>query len=307
MKRASPTAVGAFVVGAVALAVAGLLVFGSGKLFRDSTSYVLYFDDAVTGLQPGAPVVLGGVKVGEVKAVTVTIDEALDIEVPVLIELGSDNVQPRSGMRDELPAREQAIPVLIKRGLRAQLGIQSFLTGQLLISLEFAPDKEAVFRGDGKIPEIPTISSPLSEVQARLKEIPLREIAGEVMSAVRSVDRFFSSPELADSIRDLDLALVSLRGLSDDLAAQVGPLAGSADQTLVSLRELSEGLAAQVGPLAESADEALETLGEDSPTRVALDEALLELTAAARAIRILADYLERHPEALLAGKGDGSR
>lgn len=307
MKRASPTAVGAFVVGAIALAVAGLLVFGSGKLFKDSTTYVLYFDDAVTGLQPGAPVVLGGVKVGEVKAVTVTIDEALDIEVPVLIELGSDNVQPRSGMRDELPAREQAIPVLIKRGLRAQLGIQSFLTGQLLISLEFAPDKEAVFRGDGRVPEIPTISSPLAEVQARLKEIPLREIAGELMRAVHSVDGFFSSPELADAIRNLNLALVSLRGLSDDLSAQVGPLAGSADQTLVSLRELSEGLAAQVGPLAESADEALETLGADSPTRVALDEALLELAAAARSIRVLADYLERHPEALLVGKGDGSR
>ncbi len=306
MKRASLTAIGAFVVGAVALVVAGLLVFGSGALFRDSSSYVLYFGDAVTGLQPGAPVVLGGVKVGEVKQIAVTIDEELDIEVPVLIELRSDNVQPRSGMIDELPAREQVIPVLIKRGLRAQLGIQSFVTGQLLVSLEFAPDKEAVFRGDGRIPEIPTISSPLSEVQERLKQIPLREIASEVMDAVRAVGGFFRSPELADGVRNLNQTLASLRVLSDDLAGQVGPLAGSADQTLASLRALSDDLAAQLEPLAESADEALETLGEDSPTRVALDEALLELAAAARSIRILADYLERHPEALLVGKGDGS-
>jgi paraquat-inducible protein B len=307
MRRASPATVGAFVVGAVLLVVAGLLVFGSGTLFRKSSTYVLYFDDAVTGLYPGAPVVLGGVKVGEVTEISVTIDEALDIDVPVLIELGGGNIQPRSGEAEALPAQEQAIPVLIKRGLRAQLATQSFLTGQLLISLVFAPDKEAVFRGDGRIPEIPTITSPLAEVQERLKDLPLREIANEVMGAVRSIEGFFGSPELADAVANLNGMLVSLRGLSDEVTTRVAPLAGTTDETLASLRRLADELSAQLGPLAESADEALGTLAEDSPTRYALDEALGELAAAARSIRILADYLERHPEALLSGKGAGGR
>jgi paraquat-inducible protein B len=306
VKRANPTRVGAFVVGAVVLVVAGLLVFGSGNLFRRTTTYVLYFEDAVTGLQPGAPVVLGGVKVGEVKEINVTVDDHLNIDVPVLIELGSERIKPRSE-EEMVPAREQAIPVLIKRGLRAQLGTQSFLTGQLLISLRFDPDKPAVFRGDGRIPEIPTVTSQLSEVQERLKDLPLQEIASELMQAVRAVDRFFASPELAASVGNLNGALVSLRRLSDELGGRVGPLAGSADETLVSLRRLSDELTAQLGPLAESADQALGTFGDDSPTRYALDEALRELAAAARSIRTLADYLERHPEALLSGKREGSR
>jgi len=307
VRRASPATVGAFVVGAVALLVAGLLVFGSGTLFRESSTYVLYFDDAVTGLYPGAPVVLGGVKVGEVREISVTIDEGLDIDVPVLIELGGGSIRPRSGEEDALPAQDQAIPVLIKRGLRAQLGTQSFLTGQLLISLEFAPDKEAVFRGDGTLPEIPTITSPLSEVQERLKDLPLQEIASEVMGAVRSIEGFFGSPELAQAVADLSGTLASLQHLSDELSSRVGPLAGTTDETLASLRRLADELSAQLGPLAESADEALGTLAEDSPTRYALDEALAELGAAARSIRVLADYLERHPEALLSGKGGGGR
>lgn len=307
MKRASPAAVGAFVVGAVVLVVAGLLVFGSGTLFRDSSTFVLYFDDAVTGLQPGAPVVLGGVKVGEVREISVTIDEGLDIDVPVLIELGGGDIRSRSGDEEALPAREQAIPVLIKRGLRAQLATQSFVTGQLLISLVFAPDKEAVFRGDGRIPEIPTITSPLSEVQERLKDLPLREIAGQVMDTVRSIEGFFGSPELAEAVANLNRTLVSLRDLSDEVSSRVGPLAGTTDETLASLRRLADELSAQLGPLAASADEALGTLSEDSPTRYALDEALAELAAAARAIRVLADSLERHPEALLSGKSGGTR
>jgi paraquat-inducible protein B len=307
VKRASPSAVGAFVVGAVVLVVVGLLVFGSGNLFRRTTTYVLYFEDAVTGLQPGAPVVLGGVKVGEVTEINVTVDDHLNISVPVLIELGSKRIKPRSDAQGAIPAREQAIPVLIKRGLRAQLGTQSFVTGQLLISLLFDPEKPAVFRGDGRIPEIPTVTSPLAEVQERLKDLPLQEIANQVMQAVGSVDRFFASPQLAASVESLNGTLVSLHRLSDDLAGRVGPLVGNADATLASLRRLSDELSAQLGPLAQSADEAFGTLGPDSPTRYALDDALAELAAAARSIRVLADYLERHPEALLSGKSGGSR
>jgi paraquat-inducible protein B len=307
VNRASPAAVGAFVVSAVALVVAGLLVFGSGTLFRESSTFVLYFDDAVTGLQPGAPVVLGGVKVGEVREISVTIDERLDIDVPVRIELGGGDIRSRSGDEEALPAREQAIPVLIKRGLRAQLATQSFVTGQLLISLVFAPDKEAVFRGDGRTPEIPTITSPLAEVQERLKDLPLREIANEVMGAVRSIEGFFGSPELAEAVANLGGTMASLKHLSDQLSTEVRPLAGNTEETLTSLRRLADELSAQLVPLSESADEALGTLAEDSPTRYALDEALVELAAAARSIRVLADYLERHPEALLSGKSGGSR
>ena len=147
---------------------------------------------------------------------------------------------------------------------------------------KFDPEREAVFRGDGTMPEIPTIPSPLSEIQERLQSLPLGEIAAQLLEVLRSIDGFVNSEELAASVKNLDRALISIRGLSDNLDRRVGPLA-------------------------TSADDALATLAEDSPTRYALDDALTELAAAARSIRILAEYLERHPESLLAGKSGGGR
>lgn len=281
MKKASPATIGAFVVGAIVLVVGGLLIFGGGKFFEETTSYVMYFDDSVKGLSPGAPLLLSGVKVGEVVDIHATIDETLDIDVPVLVKIGGGKVLPKA-VGEDLPTREEIIPVLIKRGMRAQLAMQSFVTGQLVIALKFQPEKEAVFRGDGSLPEIPTTPTPLSELQERIESLPLGEIAGQLLEVLRSIDSFVNSEQLAASLENLNRALVSVRGLSDNLDAQVEPLAGSAE-------------------------DALSTLAEDSPTRYALDEALVELGAAARSIRILAEYLERHPESLLAGKNRGGQ
>ncbi len=280
MKKASPATIGAFVVGAIVLVVGGLLIFGSGRLFEDVDTYVMYFEDAVTGLSPGAPVLVGGVKVGEVVDIHATIDEGLDIDVPVIVKIGGGKVRPRGEPAEDFPAREKVIPVLIKRGMRAQLGTQSLVTGQLLISLKFEPEKEAVFRGDGSLPEIPTIPSPLSEIQERLQQLPLQEIASQALGVLQSIDRFVNSDELTASVRNLNRTLASVRALSDNVDAQLAPLSASAE-------------------------DALSTLAEDSSTRYALDEALVELAAAARSIRILAEYLERHPESLLAGKNQG--
>lgn len=277
-RRASPTAIGAFVLGAIALVVGGLLTFGSGVLFRDTTTYVMYFDDSVTGLSPGSDVIFRGVKVGEVTRISATIDDQLDIDIPVFVEIGGRVVQQRTGDVAQAAERGRVMPILIKRGLRAQLGLQSLVTGQLHVALDFFPDRPAEFRGDGRIPEIPTVPSPLSEIRERFQELPLKEIAAEAVGVLRSLETFINSEELASSVRNLDRALVALR-------------------------RVAETLDAKLPPLTESANEALSALSEDSATRYALDDALNELAAAARSVRALADYLERHPESLLSGKG----
>lgn len=277
-RAASPTLIGAFVLGAAALVVAGLLVFGSGSFFQDTTTYALYFEDSVTGLSPGAPVVFRGVKVGEVVDIKGTVDENLDIDIPVVVRIGGGRIETRGRAPDTDVERERLISTLIDRGLRGQLGLQSLVTGQLLVALDFHPDKEAVYRGDGTLPEIPTVPSPLTEIQQSVQDLPLQEIAREVLGVLKSIDTFVNSKELRRTVVNMDRALISAR-------------------------RLAENLDDEISPLAESADEALAALGEDSPTRYALDEALVEVAAAARSIRILAEYLERHPESLLAGKG----
>jgi paraquat-inducible protein B len=282
-RKASPTAIGAFVLGGIALVLAGLLVFGSGRFFKDTTTYVMYFEDSVTGLGLGAPVVFRGVKMGEVVSVAAEIDQELQIQIPVLVEIGG-GVQPHlSGELAKLPRaelRKRAIPLLIDRGLRAQLGLQSVVTGQLHVALDFHPDTQVRYRGDGDLPEIPTIPSPLSQVRAKLESLPLEEIVTQALNVLESVDRIVGSPEMQEAVRNLNATLASARSLTDELEERVGPLA-------------------------DSAEEALSIAAHDSGTRYALENALVELGAAARSVRILAEYLERHPEALLAGKGGG--
>jgi len=278
-RQASPAAIGAFVLGAIALVVGGLVVFGGGLLFRDTSTYVMYFDDSVTGLSPGADVTFRGVKVGEVTRIIATIDEQLDIDIPVFVEIGGGVLEQRSGDPAEASQRGRVMPILIKRGLRAQLGLQSLVTGQLHVALDFHPDRPAEFRGDGRVPEIPTIASPLSEIRERFQELPLKDIAAEALGVLRSIERFVGSEELTSSLRNLD-------------------------GTLLAMRRVAETLEAQLPPLSESANDAFSALSEDSPTRYALDDALVEVAAAARAVRALADYLERHPESLLSGKSE---
>ncbi len=302
-RRANPTLIGLFVLGALTLVVGGLLIFGSGGLFRATTTYVMYFDESVTGLLPGAPVMFRGVKVGEVTQIKATIDEALDIDIPVVVFLRNDSVEQRTGVEQEtLPDPRQVIPLLVKRGLRAEVALQSIVTGVLLVELDFHPETKAVFRGDGTIPEIPTVPSPLTQLQARVQELPIDEIAGQVLTVLRSIDGVLNSSELESAIANLNSALVAARELATRLDGQVEPLAASLEETLAATRSLAERLDAEVEPLARRLEETLDTVSEDSPTRYALDEALQELAAAARSVRLLAEYLERHPEALVSGK-----
>lgn len=278
-RKASPTAIGAFVIGGLAIAIGAVMAFGGGKFFKDTITYVMYFDASVSGLRVGAPVEFRGVKVGEVRDIRGTISEDLEIQIPVYVEIGEGRLQPRRA--DAAPIRrEQAIPVLIKRGMRAQLALQSFVTGQYYIALDFHPDEPARFVGDGVIPEIPTVPSALSQLQARFERLPIDELAAQAIAALQSIETLVSSKELGGAIDSFTLALREIRKLVAELERQVPPMVASAE-------------------------EAFSIAGEDSSLRYELENTLGELSAAARSIRIFAEYLERHPEAMIRGKQEG--
>ena len=146
-KKANPAVIGGFVVGAAALLVVGVLVFGSGKLWKATRPWVSYFPGSVKGLQVGAPVTFRGVKIGQVtsiKAVLNVRDEPLTILTPVYWEYDTDMVETVGISRAELnkmaAAGRPVDQLLIKRGLRAQLQLQSFVTGQKFIQIDFHPD-----------------------------------------------------------------------------------------------------------------------------------------------------------------------
>ncbi len=136
-KQANRMMIGGFVVMAVLLLAASLVVFGSGKFFQKTNKYVLYFNESIKGLSVGAPVLFQGVQVGSVISITIQADlDKMQTQIPIIIEIEPDRFHVRAGMRNY---REVAAK-LIEKGLRAELVMQSFITGQLMIGLDFNSD-----------------------------------------------------------------------------------------------------------------------------------------------------------------------
>ena len=137
-KQANKTLIGAFVVGAVALAVIGVLVFSSGEFFTEKRTFVMYFEGSVKGLDEGAPVIFRGVRIGSVTNIILRADpNDLSITIPIFVEIEPERFE-MGGSRKHSP--EETSRILIQRGLKAELEMQSLVTGKLIVALDFFPD-----------------------------------------------------------------------------------------------------------------------------------------------------------------------
>jgi paraquat-inducible protein B len=340
--RASPSLIGAFVLGALVLLLGGLVLWGGTAMFRPRYRVVMYFDAAVTGLQKGAPVLMRGVRVGEVTDVQMRWGTSL---VGVYANLEPDSLKGVPP-RDLQSAIRQAAE---DRHLRAQLRMQSFVTGVLYVALDEFPGTPIVLRKlDPAVLELPTVPTDIEKWTAKIEKIadalaalPLDEIGRSVIATLDEARRILKSPEVASSLKNLDAVLAETRGLVrrvDTLAAnvntQVGPLSTDAQAALVSaqgalaqvpalvqdVRRVVAKLDAHVDPLltslqktSDTAGNTLEraqatlagvdgTLSQDSALGSELGRALVEVREAARALGSLADYLERNPDALVYGR-----
>lgn len=340
-KQANKTVIGAFVVGALGLAVIGILLFGSGRFFKEKHEVVMYFEGSVGGLNIGAPMVFRGVKIGTVKDIQLIFDiEALDFRIPVTAEIEPDRMR-RLGAPDP-----KNLGKLIEKGLRAKLASQSFVTGQLMIALDLHPDKPAEFHGDGKVPEIPTVPTMLQELTKKLQDLPLEELVKAIAGAAEGVDKLVNSKEIKETLVSLDETMKDIRLLVKNLDPQISAVVGTLDQTLRDYGNLAKGADEKVTMVVRDADETIKEYGKlardadkaITPLAVSLGETLKsaqmaakqaektlsntealtspdsrvihevvkvlqELSSASRSIRVLAEYLERHPEALIHGKG----
>jgi paraquat-inducible protein B len=331
-KQANKTKIGAFVLGAIVLIVSGVLIFGSGKFMADVEKYVLYFEGSVKGLNVGAPVMFRGVKVGSVTDIVLKYNpDDLSVFIPVVIEVERDRFESVTGKK-----KRSRIEDLIERGLRAQLQQQSFVTGQLMVDLDFNPDEPAKLVGQesDKYPEVPTIASGLQKLTKTIEELPLDEIVHKLAKSLDGIERIINSPELQGSIVSLKKALDSADKLLVHIDKQVDPLMASIEDTSDAARgafvqaektlAMEEGVPGELasnlkGTLTSAKDalasardalkEAKETLAaykgvvaEDSDLLYEVNTAMRELSEAARSIRYFVDYIDRHPEALLRGK-----
>ena len=241
---------------------------------RNPQPFELIFNQSVRGLEPGAPVELRGIKVGQVMDIRAQIDaRTLKFSAPVIVQLDAQRLgvkilDIRPGA-DLAPIRRKIIDSLIAHGVRAQLRTGNLLTGAVFVAFDFFPSAPPAFVDwSQNPPRLPTTPGQLEEVEAglgnivqKLSKLPLQQIGANLQKA----------------LAQLDLTLVSARGTLESMNTTLN----DASSTLNDANSL-------VGPRSEQIQE--------------IDETLQELTRTARSVRVLADYLEQHPESLIRGK-----
>lgn len=241
--------------------------------------YTLVFKESVRGLSVGAPVDFRGLPIGEVSGINAEFDYKTN-QVNMLVEVWIYPERFRSRAVGPLPSlkeQHEFLAKMVEHGLRAQLKSGNLLTGQLMIALDFFPKApRAKINWATNPPRFPSTPSSLVELQAtlanlikKLEQLQLDKVAAEVRQAVKTLDTTLKSAETM--VKHVD--------------AEVVP------ETKATLEEARKALAA-----------AKQTLAADTPLQQDLREALRELARAAQSLRVLADYLDRHPESLIRGK-----
>jgi paraquat-inducible protein B len=341
-RKANPALVGAFVVSAVAVAIVALVFFGAADLWREKLRAVLYFQGSVRGLNVGSTVLFRGVQVGRVVEIRLFLDpESAEALIPVVVEMDPGVVEPTREASEQLEP-EESLALLIERGLKGRLEIQSLLTGLLLVELDMYPAEPARFVGfDQRYPEIPTMPTVLQVLTQELEGLDVSKLAEDVNSTLDGISQLVNSPELKAAVTGLkdtlqhydDLAerveaevrrlADAYTGLAERIDGRVDPTVDGVDSLLEEARATLAGARATIESIERrvndedgvfaSIDEAAEAtgraasnagvlLGENSYVVRELQAALRELALSARALRQLAETLERRPEALLRGK-----
>jgi paraquat-inducible protein B len=327
-KQANTTMIGSFVVIAVFILAASVVILGSGKLFQRTESFVLYFDNSIKGLNVGAPVLLQGVQVGTVTDILIRANrQDLTMSIPVFIEIRQDKFEVDETIEPQGDSKK-TIAQLSDRGLRAVLSTQSMITGQLMIELDYFPGSPVNLKNlDPDVSEIPTIPSTTERLFQKLQNIDLSHIE----NIMAGIDRLVNNADLSEGLKSLRLAADEMHLLIGKLDSYIGDVTDNIDNTLSDTRTLVNNVNTQVQPLAydmrqllehfdavalniskqlevvaASANESLAgirgVVSEDAPLVIELQETLENISSMTDSIRQLADYLEQHPEALIMGK-----
>jgi paraquat-inducible protein B len=293
-KRPSPQRVGAFILGGLILVVVAIAVWGSGKLFERRYRFLCYFPGSVNGLNIGAPVKYRGVAIGSVVDMRVRYEQSVeDTRIPVFIELYGKRMKELGVMDAPEP---ELIERLIQRGLRARLESQSLVTGQLYVNLDLYPDTPATrTHPHGRYPEIPTIPTTMEEatrsLTALLRQLKDADVAGtarSLASAVDGINRLVNTPAIGATLSELPSTVASVRQLARNADSEIKRTLTELQTTLAELREGLGGVKALTAAR--------------GPMVLELQRTLMEVQKAADAVRTLADFLQRNPNALIVGK-----
>jgi phospholipid/cholesterol/gamma-HCH transport system substrate-binding protein len=303
MASAKPVLVGSFVLGALALGVLAILIFGGMQLFTNTVRVVVFFRDSITGLGAGAPVTFQGVPIGQVERIRLHVDVLHQTNwVPVYLDLDLGRITWVNGSAG---GNRADLRRAVSNGLRAQIVSQSLLSGQSSVNLDFRPDTEALLAGhaDDAL-EIPTIPSDMQNLKDDFRSLDLREIGLKTQQVLVSMQRVLDDLDgrigpLADGLQStLGSTTAAVRHFQADAArtmADIDRLANeSHEQITTNGKDLDQLL--QTAELATNHVDALVvSLNDMTSPRGDLQASLRDLSASASSLRSLTHDLERNP------------
>lgn len=311
-KKVDPRVIGIFVIGAIILVVAGLLFFGPGGFFSETRRYVIYFENSVKGLSVGSPVRFRGVRIGQVNEISIEmLPNDLEFHIPVVIELELEKIKAKGsgqGLLDALKTTvqgEDPILPLVAEGLRAQLHLDSLVTGQLFVHLDMFPAADPVTSAfPSEYPQIPAVTSSLAELTKTFEDLPLQQMADKLIESADGVQRIFTSPALHRAIAQFDTTTELLNQLLSSLNEHLPTLLTQTEATLEQSRSTMLGvdteLAATLNEMRQTLDvtrqavsrmeERLQPLGATVERGLhSFDQAAADLSVAMQQVRNLTE------------------
>ncbi|HEX5864077.1 MAG TPA: MlaD family protein [Casimicrobiaceae bacterium] len=324
MNAPRATLIGTFILGALALLVAGVLFFGGNALRNEHVKIVSFFDASVSGLRVGAPVTFRGVPIGEVKSIGVRVNPRTGQSI---IQVNMELVpHALSVYGAPLPRDEAFVPSLVHDGLTAQLMMQSFVTGLLSVELAFRPGEQVLRFGDATLPEVPSVPGHFEALAKQLETIDIAAVLDSLQRtlaaaqpALHQLPRVLTSLErtLGTIDREVGASSASLQQTLDTVRTlatnEVGASSASLQQTLGAARTLAtnldrEGastLAAMRQTLAKAdatLDGAHALVDPHGHTAMQVQRAVDDLAATSARLRNLAERVDRDPSVLVRGR-----
>jgi paraquat-inducible protein B len=313
-------AVGAFVLGGIVLGLAAIVLFGKFNLFNPSIRVAIVFQDSIAGLSVGSPVTFRGVRVGAVEHIGIEFDPKSGVAyIPVTVEL-----EPGRALVPRRKADEHVdLADLITRGLRAEVNLESFVTGQSEIDFDFDPTSPPVLHPEvTSLPEIPTRQSTLQKATETLSQLPLRELADYTMATLKSLRRLTEKldqdlPPLVDSLKGtldrsgqtaetLGQAIKALQSRLDTTLGAIEQAANAADQQLnqrgTELHALLTASDQTVRQMHDLLGDLKGMTSDRAASRANIEATLRDLAAAAASLRGFANDVEHNPQLLLTGR-----
>jgi len=323
--RANPTVIGLFMIGAMVLAVVGVATLASVSWMNKESTFISYFEESVNGLDVGAAVKFKGVPVGRVTDLLIRISSAdTTFQVPVQYDVDLTRLTSADGGFIDL-GDTAVLTLQIADGLRAQLQMESLVTGQLYVELTYRTEAQPkkLENRPSPHPEIPTTPSLLAafgtqagsvvgdvlqiliRVNEMLASVNVEEINRAVVASAGAVERLATSQELQNAIGEVPGMATQFNSTMNEMETLIEKLGEAAGPLPGQMESANTELVLTLQSLRQAVEDARGLYTTDSGLGYQMEGAMASLKEAADALRALVLSLDRNPDMLIRGRKPG--